>query len=151
MRADIFLLAALSTCALNVLPDMPLQAVAAESTPAKTTPAKNSTQGRDAKSGMHQVDFILAHASCPSCILKVRAALRATPGVVKCEIALRKPYGGVFIYEPGKVNLSKLREVATQADPNHVVDMTEVKETSVTDVPKLLVPFYMFKGNLPTT
>jgi hypothetical protein len=135
------ILAMATFLAMSALSLDPLPARAAEKSPARAE-AKS-------KGAMHQVDFILAHASCPSCILKVRAALRATAGVVKCEIALRKPYGGVFIYEPGKVDLAKLKAVATQADPNHVVDMTEVKEKTVTEVPHLLVPYYMFKGNVP--
>jgi copper chaperone CopZ len=111
----------------------------------KASPSQSKAGARPVTKGLHRLDFVLTHASCPSCILKVRAALRATPGVVKCEIALRKPYGGAVIFSPAQVTLDRMRDVASKADPNKIVELSDVIEKPVDSVPELLVPTYMFK------
>ncbi len=69
-------------------------------------------------------------------------AVRATAGVLACEIALRKPYGGVIIYEPDKVTIEKLKYLALQADPNRRVQLVDPIDQAVDKVPHLLIPKY---------
>lgn len=53
----------------------------------------------DVKAQVHRFDFRLEGVSCGRCIVNIRKALRLTKGVSRCELALRKPYGGVVIYD----------------------------------------------------
>ncbi len=92
--------------------------------------------------GLHRVDFLLEKASCATCILKVRTAFRASIGVAASDIALRKPYGAVVIFDPSKINFEKLKEVARLADPNHRVELVDPVEKAVPGVPTLLYPLY---------
>ncbi|MBS2005876.1 MAG: heavy-metal-associated domain-containing protein [Cyanobacteria bacterium SZAS TMP-1] len=104
--------------------------------------AKPAAKPAAAVKGLHRLDFRLEHATCPSCILKVRKALRATPGIEKCEIALRKPYGGVVIFDPAKVNAEKMQVVAREADPNKRVELADLLDQPITTIPALLLPKY---------
>jgi len=90
--------------------------------------------------GLHRLDFRLEKASCASCILKVRKALRAAPGILKCEIALRKPYGAVVIYEPNKIKADKMQNIAREADPNKRVEFAEQMDEPINAIPTLLLP-----------
>jgi hypothetical protein len=95
-----------------------------------------------AAKGLHRVDFRLEKASCATCIRKVRTALRASIGVVACEIAFRKPYGAVVIFEPAKITVNKMKKVAMEADPNHHVELVDAVEKPINSVPTLLLPMY---------
>jgi copper chaperone CopZ len=95
-----------------------------------------------AAKGLHRLDFRLEKASCPTCIIKVRKALRATTGVVACETALRKPYGAVIIFQPDKVTVDKMKKVAQEADPNKRVEFADVLDKPINSVPALLLPIY---------
>jgi len=99
---------------------------------ATTTAAATST--------MRRLDFRLEKASCASCILKVRKALRGAAGILKCEIALRKPYGAVVIYEPNKIKADKMQVIAREADPNKRVEFADLIDEPIKTIPTLLLP-----------
>ena len=92
--------------------------------------------------GLHRIDFRLEKASCATCIKKVRDALRVAPGVFACEIAFRKPYGAVVIFDPAKINFSKMQDLAKKADPKGKVELAEPLEEAASGVPTLLIPKY---------
>jgi hypothetical protein len=101
-----------------------------------------ATAAESADKGLHRVDFRLEKASCATCILKVRKALRSSEGVVACEIAIKKPYGGVVFFNPTKINVDKMKDVARDADPHHAVLLAEPVEKAVPKLPTLIVPMY---------
>jgi copper chaperone CopZ len=104
------------------------------------SPASRAVESAD--KGLHRLDFRLEKASCATCILKVRKALRESPGVVACEISIKKPYGGVLFFNPAKMNIDKVRTAAMAADPHHKVQVVEPLEKAVPRVPSLIVPLY---------
>jgi len=106
----------------------------------KSSSAINSAPASVTPKGLHRLDFRLDKASCASCILKVRKALRAAPGILKCEIALRKPYGAVVIYEPNKIKADKMQIIAREADPNKRVELVDQMDEPIKAIPTLLLP-----------
>jgi copper chaperone CopZ len=106
----------------------------------KATAAKPVVAG--AAKGLHRLDFQLTGVSCATCILKIRAALRATKGVNRVEIALRKPYGGVLLFEPAAVTPDKLVTVAEKADKNGQARVKDLVEEPISAVPAVLIPKY---------
>jgi len=102
--------------------------------------AQSALCAGEATKKLTRLDFSLDHASCPTCILKVRKALRATAGVTACDISLRKPYGGVIIFEASKTDPGKLESVAHGADPNKKVTFGQKTEEQIDAVPTLLIP-----------
>jgi len=128
-------------CGLLVLDGASAQAAgnSAVKTGASTTSVTATAPPADV-SKMRRLDFRLEKASCASCILKVRKALRAAPGIVKCEIALRKPYGGVVIYEPSKIKADKMQAIAREADPNKRVEFADLIDEPLKAMPTYLLP-----------
>jgi Heavy-metal-associated domain. len=89
-----------------------------------------------------RIDFRLEKISCGRCIISVRDALRKTPGVAKCEIALRKPYGAVLIVSSPTVTEAKIKEIVDKAEPGtHPIVLDLVKEP-VKTIPVVLMPKY---------
>jgi copper chaperone CopZ len=106
----------------------------------KATAAKPAAAG--VARGIHRLDFQLSGVSCATCILKIRAALRATKGVNRVEIALRKPYGGVLLFEPGVITPDKLVVVAEKADKNGQARVKDLVEEPISSIPVVLIPKY---------
>lgn len=109
--------------------------------PAAQNKSAAKSESGEAK-GLHRLDFHLQGVSCATCILAMRAALRATKGVNRAEIALRKPYGGVLIYDPGKTTIKELISVAEKADRNRKARVLDPVEEPVAAIPLVLVPKY---------
>ena len=120
------------------------QAIAASPSLA-SSPASSPVTGKSTPAhagGLRRLDFRLEGVSCARCILNVRSALRASKGVSRVEIALRKPYGGVLIFDSNLTNADKLVSVATTADKNTQVQVKDLLEAPVKAVPAVLIPKY---------
>lgn len=92
--------------------------------------------------GLHRFDFRLEGVSCGRCIVNIRKALRLSKGVSRCEVALRKPYGGVVIYDPTQTDVKKLTQITITADPKTTVAVKDPVDESVQNVPVVLIPKY---------
>lgn len=91
------------------------------------------------KGGLTRYDFRLEQISCAKCLLNIRQALRKTDGVVKCEVALRKPYGAVIIADT-KANEAKIKDVVASADPGTHPRAVDFIAEPVKEVPVVLLP-----------
>ena len=125
----------LSTC-------LPTKASPATAVNAKAT---TTTKGADSKAKqqkLHRFDFRLEGVSCGRCIVNIRTALRKTKGVNRCEVALRKPYGGVVVYDAGLTDVQKLTKITITADPKTAVIVKDPIDESIEKVPVGLIPKY---------
>ncbi len=111
------------------------QAPAFAAKPALAKPAQAAAGQK-----LHRLDFRLEGASCASCLLKIRSTLRAAKGVSRCELALRKPYGGVVIYNAGQIDIKKITELAVKADPRSTVLVKGVLDEPIAKEPLMLIP-----------
>ncbi len=91
------------------------------------------------KGVLTRYDFRLEQISCAKCLLNIRQALRKTDGVVKCEVALRKPYGAVIIAD-AKANEAKIKDVVASADPGTHPRAVDFIAEPVKEVPVVLLP-----------
>lgn len=91
------------------------------------------------KEVLTRYDFRLEQISCAKCLLNIRQALRKTAGVVKCEVALRKPYGAVIIAD-AKANEAKIKDVVASADPGTHPRAVDFIAEPVKEVPVVLLP-----------
>ncbi len=115
------------------------QAPADASKPVSTT-TKTVSAPTTVGQKMRRLDFRLEGASCATCLLKIRSVLRATKGVSRCELALRKPYGGVVIYNAAQIDIKKITELATKADPRSSVSVKDVLDEPIAKEPLMLIP-----------
>ena len=83
-----------------------------------------------AAESLRRLDFKLEGVSCARCIINTRDALRGVKGVKRCEISLKKPYGGVVIYETGKTTVEALCKRAETADPKVPLKVMPASHTS---------------------
>ncbi|MBX9939010.1 MAG: hypothetical protein K2Y32_07130 [Candidatus Obscuribacterales bacterium] len=92
-----------------------------------------------AKGGLTRYDFRLEQISCAKCLLNIRQALRKADGIIKCEVALRKPYGAVIIAD-AKANEAKIKDIVAGADPGTHPKAVDFIAEPVKEVPVVLLP-----------
>lgn len=95
-----------------------------------------------AADNLRRLDFKLKGVSCARCIINTRDALRGVSGVKRCEISLKKPYGGVVIYETGKTSVQALCKKAETADPKVPLKVIGQKDKSIDKMPVAVFPLY---------
>lgn len=95
-----------------------------------------------ASPALTRIDFRLEKISCGRCIISVRDALRKTPGVAKCEIALRKPYGAVLIVNSPAITDAKIKEIVANAEPGTKPIVLDLVKEPVKTIPVVLMPKY---------
>ncbi|MBP9094220.1 heavy-metal-associated domain-containing protein [bacterium] len=120
---------------------------ASQAAPAVSANAKVKTSTKVVKSAAKQqnlrrFDFRLEGVSCGRCIVNIRTALRQTKGVNRCEVALRKPFGGVVVYDSSLTNVEKLTKIIITADPKTAVIVQEPVDDTIEKVPVVLIPKY---------
>jgi hypothetical protein len=117
-----------------------------EAAPALAPGKQDKTTTKVSKSAVkqpvHRFDFRLEGVSCARCIINIRKALRLTKGVSRCEVALRKPYGGVVIYDPTQTDVKKLTQITITADPKTTVTVKDPVDEPIQKVPVVLIPKY---------
>jgi copper chaperone CopZ len=120
------------------------QVLVGEAAPLSSTSSTPSSKASSSArpSALRRLDFHIDGVSCARCILNIRAALRKAPGVFKCEISLRAPYGAVVIYDGQKVKMQELIKVAQTADPKTQVQIKEPVEKALKEMPLVLFPVY---------
>jgi copper chaperone CopZ len=106
---------------------------------ARTTKVVNSLTKQQ---NLRRFDFRLEGVSCGRCIVNIRTALRQTKGVTRCEVALRKPFGGVVVYDSGLTNVEKLTKITITADPKTAVVVKDPVDETIEKVPVVLIPKY---------
>ncbi|CAN5414429.1 hypothetical protein BH11CYA1_BH11CYA1_44370 [soil metagenome] len=111
--------------------------------------ATASSSSKSPQQKFHRFDFRLEGVSCARCILNIRTALRNTKGVSRCEVALRKPYGGVVIYNPAVTDVPKLTKITITADPKTTVTVKDAIDEVIQNAPVVLIPKYTSLQKLP--
>lgn len=115
--------------------------LAAPASAKSITPNKASNSAAKQQK-LHRFDFRLEGVSCGRCIVNIRTALRQTKGVNRCEVALRKPYGGVVVYDSGLTDVQKLTKITITADPKTAVLVKDPVDEIIEKVPVVLIPKY---------
>lgn len=115
---------------------------ASEAAPASrvSTAANTTASSVGKKQNLHRFDFRLEGVSCARCIVNIRTALRNTKGVSRCEVALRKPYGGVVIYNSVLTDVQKLTKITMTADPKTTVTVKDSIDEGIQNEPVVLIP-----------
>lgn len=91
---------------------------------------------------LHRLDFIVKGSSCAVCLSTIQRHLQETPGVAKVAVQLKKPYGGVCIYDSTKLNKEKLLRIAKGDRKELYFD--GVEEQPVKKIPLVLLPKHSF-------
>lgn len=125
--------------ALSILAISSLLSVSGWADLAAAKDPSKETSKEASKGGLTRYDFRLEQISCAKCLLNIRQALRKTDGVVKCEVALRKPYGAVIIADT-KANEAKIKDVVASADPGTHPRAVDFIAEPVKEVPVVLLP-----------
>lgn len=115
----------------------PLQA--AESSASKTTAVPHANLNMNA---LHRLDFVVTGTSCPACLLKMQKRIDIAAGVAKAAVMLRKPYGGVVIYDSTKTGKDKVFTVLKGDEKK--VDFQKVEDAPIDKMPIILVPHHSF-------
>jgi hypothetical protein len=89
---------------------------------------------------LHRLDFVIKGKSCPVCLLKMQKRLNETTGVVKVAVMLRKPYGGVVIYDSTKLEQKKILDIAKDHEP--AIEFVQVEDEAIPKVPVILIPHH---------
>ena len=83
-----------------------------------------------------RVDFELKGSQCPACIRRLVKKIRASKGVAKADISIRKPYSGVVVFDKKLTNFEavkkKMKSEKTEAE--------NIEEEELKTVPQLLIP-----------
>ncbi|MBI1270174.1 hypothetical protein GC174_07065 [bacterium] len=83
-----------------------------------------------------RVDFELKGSQCPACIRRLVKKIRASKGIARADISIRKPYSGVVVFDKKVTSFEaikkKLRSEKTEAD--------NIEEEELKSVPELLIP-----------
>lgn len=83
-----------------------------------------------------RVDFELKGSQCPACIRRLVKKIRASKGIAKADISIRKPYSGVVVFDKKVTSFEavkkKMKAEKTEAD--------NIEEEELKSVPELLIP-----------
>jgi copper chaperone CopZ len=89
---------------------------------------------------LRRLDFRVVGKSCAVCLMKIQRTMKTLPGVVKVAVMLRKPYGGVIVYDSSKVSKNKLLETVLAQDKD--VRVEQQIDNAISKVPSILIPLY---------
>jgi hypothetical protein len=91
---------------------------------------------------LHRLDFAVKGTSCPACLKKMQIRVDGCTGVVRAAIMLRKPFGGVVIYDASKT--SKEKVFAVLKGDEKKVTFEQIEDAPVAKLPVILVPHNSF-------
>lgn len=114
-----------------------------ETKPGKPSMIQTSEAAKPASynpKALRRLDFRVVGKSCAVCLMKIQRTVKTLPGVVKVAVMLRKPYGGVIVYDSGKISKDKLVETIKAQDKD--VRVEGITETAILKVPAILIPLY---------
>lgn len=88
------------------------------------------------KANLHRLDFRVEGASCVTCLRRIGQTFRTSPGVLKADVSIYRPYWAIVIYDLKKTNLNKL----TDAIKNEHVKLVDVEDKPISTVPAVVIP-----------
>lgn len=89
---------------------------------------------------LRRLDFRIVGKTCAVCLLGIQKRLRKTPGVAKVAVMIKKPYGGVAIYDSSKVSKDALLNKIKEGEKE--VKIEEPVDTQVDKIPLVVIPKY---------
>ncbi len=89
---------------------------------------------------LRRFDFRIVGKTCAVCLLGIQKRLRKTPGVAKVAVMIKKPYGGVAIYDSSKINKDTLVNKIKEGEKE--VKIEEPADSQVDRIPPVLIPKY---------
>lgn len=114
-----------------------------ETKPGKPSMIQTSEAAKPASynaKALRRLDFRVVGKSCAVCLMKIQRTMKTLPGVVKVAVMLRKPYGGVIVYDSSKVSKNKLLETVLAQDKD--VRVEQQIDNAISKVPAILIPLY---------
>lgn len=114
-----------------------------ETKPGKPSMIQTSEAAKPASynaKALRRLDFRVVGKSCAVCLMKIQRTTKTLPGVVKVAVMLRKPYGGVIVYDSSKVSKNKLLETVLAQDKD--VRVEQQIDNAISKVPSILIPLY---------
>lgn len=114
-----------------------------ETKPGKPSMIQTSEAAKPASynaKALRRLDFRVVGKSCAVCLMKIQRTMKTVPGVVKVAVMLRKPYGGVIVYDSSKVSKNKLLETVLAQDKD--VRVEQQIDNAISKVPAILIPLY---------
>jgi len=91
-----------------------------------------------AHAGLHRMDFSVKGTSCAVCLISIQSTLKNNTAVEKVAVMLKKPYGGVVVYDAAKTNFDKLFKPVLARFKK--VSITVIEDKPIEHVPMILVP-----------
>jgi hypothetical protein len=92
-------------------------------------------------------DFRVTGASCVPCLRRVAKKLKESTGVLRGDVSIFPPYGGLVIYDASKTNI---KTVFKSAYDEHV-DFADVETRSISQIPAVLLPKIMPSSQTQTS
>ncbi len=107
-------------------------------------PAKPASYNAKA---LRRLDFKVIGKSCAICLMGIQRKFKATPGVVKAAVMLKKPYGAVVIYDSSKISKETLLKKASEQEKD--VRIEQATDFAITKLPTILIPLYGIPKDVP--
>lgn len=89
---------------------------------------------------LKRLDFRIVGKTCAVCLLGIQRRLKKTPGVAGVAVMLKKPYGGVVIYDSTKLNKDALIKKMKEGEKE--VKVEDPVENPVERIPPVIIPKY---------
>ena len=106
---------------------------------AKFTPAGQSAAtpaGKATPAALHRADFRVTGASCVACLRRVAQRMRTSPGVLKADVSIFKPYWGLVIYDKKQTTLKQIFDKSIEEN----VKFADVDDKAISDMPTVILP-----------
>lgn len=88
------------------------------------------------ESNLHRADFRVVGTKCAVCLNRIASELSAAKGVIKADVSIFAPYGGVVVYDHSKTSLEKIQA----AIASEKVTLEGLKDKAIAKVPAVIVP-----------
>lgn len=88
---------------------------------------------------LRRVDFRLKGSNCGSCLGRIRKRMAKLDAVLDAAVCIKKPYGGVALYDGDKIKVDKLLEAGLKNEKVKV-EILDVNDRKIDKPPFVLFP-----------
>lgn len=98
--------------------------------------SEQSERTAQTAANLHRADFRIVGTTCAACLKRIASEISAVKGVIKADVSIFAPYGGVIIYDLTRTSLEKIQA----AIASEKVVLEGLKDKAITKVPAVIVP-----------
>lgn len=94
--------------------------------------------GVEQAGSLRRSDFRIVGSTCPACLRRISRALKESPGVLRSDVSIYRPYRSFVIYDSRQTSLSKLAGMLG----GERVSFAEVYDRAILSLPDFVVPVF---------